>query len=553
MNSLNNNTTWMNNCSWYLYRAVKDGEASSTEIPGYVRVQEPKNFESGLYLIVSEASNGSFSVLYPSLSTSSTRDQIVLVTPDVSAVIDITFIGIGEGTTSVRIENVRYNVTVTNYYETSATVEMDSSNLGVRSEDLSTGVDASSLDTAIAIYDIVDDDIVVSGLAPGKTQLIVGATRYIITVTGMLADIKLDLEGAPSASFAIAGDYTDADTTALEPSVVTVEISLTSGAMSRGTASLLSDNHYTFTADDKGGFTATGTTDGGTKVWLSPAGQGVGFPFSMFETTVDLAEGTSSDLFTIYDGSRYLYFRNGVFDRVGTLSGYEVYTSFALFRPISDDGNSAHSVSKILGYERVTGADEITNGEYLVVDIENGIYYLLHPSTSTSNKVDQVATVTEGASSLFIFTAVGPGETSLRLGNTRYAITVEDSADPESMHVTVTFELAGGEVTPTMAEVEPSRAIGALPTPVRNGYTFGGWFDADGNQVTSETIIKAEVTLIARWTEQSQKGGGTGGEDNLTGGTRNGSSDTGSDTGSGVGADNVIEFSHLSYTGDIRT
>ena len=40
-----------------------------------------------------------------------------------------------------------------------------------------------------------------------------------------------------------------------------------------------------------------------------------------------------------------------------------------------------------------------------------------------------------------------------------------------------------------------------LPTPTRPGYTFNGWFDANGNQVTSSTWTgTADLTLTASWT-----------------------------------------------------
>ena len=44
--------------------------------------------------------------------------------------------------------------------------------------------------------------------------------------------------------------------------------------------------------------------------------------------------------------------------------------------------------------------------------------------------------------------------------------------------------------------------IGELPTPVRAGHTFEGWLDADGNEVTAETVFStaADVTLTAQWT-----------------------------------------------------
>ncbi len=50
-------------------------------------------------------------------------------------------------------------------------------------------------------------------------------------------------------------------------------------------------------------------------------------------------------------------------------------------------------------------------------------------------------------------------------------------------------------------------AIGTLPTPTREGYTFDGWYDSNGNKFTSTTVVSAtsEFTLTARWTPVSVK------------------------------------------------
>ena len=68
--------------------------------------------------------------------------------------------------------------------------------------------------------------------------------------------------------------------------------------------------------------------------------------------------------------------------------------------------------------------------------------------------------------------------------STNYKIDSNDPTVDEEIETTVTFD---SEVT--------------LPTPRRTGYTFAGWFDADGNQYTSGTWSTAsDVELFARWT-----------------------------------------------------
>jgi len=70
---------------------------------------------------------------------------------------------------------------------------------------------------------------------------------------------------------------------------------------------------------------------------------------------------------------------------------------------------------------------------------------------------------------------------------------------------TVTFDPAGGTVSPETATVYYGYGYRSLPTPQRPGYAFDGWFtEPDGGErVTYETVVtKAEdETLYARWTE----------------------------------------------------
>ncbi|MCD7803261.1 MAG: InlB B-repeat-containing protein, partial [Clostridiales bacterium] len=67
---------------------------------------------------------------------------------------------------------------------------------------------------------------------------------------------------------------------------------------------------------------------------------------------------------------------------------------------------------------------------------------------------------------------------------------------------TVTLDADGGTVDPSTLTVTYDSAIGELPTPERDGYRFDGWFDANGNEYTAETVYKltSDLTLTAQWT-----------------------------------------------------
>lgn len=66
---------------------------------------------------------------------------------------------------------------------------------------------------------------------------------------------------------------------------------------------------------------------------------------------------------------------------------------------------------------------------------------------------------------------------------------------------TVSFNANGGNTSVDSKEVIHGEAYGDLPVPTRVGYTFKGWFDEKGTQVTAETVVEivSNQTLYARW------------------------------------------------------
>ena len=92
------------------------------------------------------------------------------------------------------------------------------------------------------------------------------------------------------------------------------------------------------------------------------------------------------------------------------------------------------------------------------------------------------------------------------------AVTDESTVDTASNHTlvarftkgsyTVTFDYGYDSITETK-DVIFEAAIGELPTPTREGYTFNGWFTASsgGTQISADTVLNTEgVTYYAQWT-----------------------------------------------------
>lgn len=88
---------------------------------------------------------------------------------------------------------------------------------------------------------------------------------------------------------------------------------------------------------------------------------------------------------------------------------------------------------------------------------------------------------------------------------TVYAHWTQIITPPEPTVFTITFNANNGTVTPSTMTTNEDGKLAELPTPVRNGYSFNGWFTAftGGTQVTVNTVFTSDATVYARWTYNS--------------------------------------------------
>lgn len=63
----------------------------------------------------------------------------------------------------------------------------------------------------------------------------------------------------------------------------------------------------------------------------------------------------------------------------------------------------------------------------------------------------------------------------------------------------ISFDPAGGSVSPTSTVVGKGRRIGSMPVPVREGYVFDGWYTESGEEITSSSSFSDDTTLYAHW------------------------------------------------------
>lgn len=79
-------------------------------------------------------------------------------------------------------------------------------------------------------------------------------------------------------------------------------------------------------------------------------------------------------------------------------------------------------------------------------------------------------------------------------------------ATPDPIVWTITFNLNGADAQDGTSpkSINDATAIGTLPTPTRDGYTFAGWWtEAEGGtEVTATTTVASDMTLFAHWTEK---------------------------------------------------
>lgn len=70
--------------------------------------------------------------------------------------------------------------------------------------------------------------------------------------------------------------------------------------------------------------------------------------------------------------------------------------------------------------------------------------------------------------------------------------------------VEILYDATGGSVAEGLQYVISGEAIGNMPTPVKAGFAFKGWYTlpAGGTLVTVATVLNSNITLYAHWEEQ---------------------------------------------------
>ena len=154
----------------------------------------------------------------------------------------------------------------------------------------------------------------------------------------------------------------------------------------------------------------------------------------------------------------------------------------------------------VVSLEAVKGRTEYTVGDtFDTDDLTVTAYY----ADETSKAVTGFTT---DASALDLSTA---GKKTLKITFEENGVTVETSIEINVKEAVVpvencmvTFDANGGtDLSEASRTVEKGKAIGALPSVKRDGYTLKGWYTekTGGSEVTQATVITEDITLYARW------------------------------------------------------
>lgn len=142
-------------------------------------------------------------------------------------------------------------------------------------------------------------------------------------------------------------------------------------------------------------------------------------------------------------------------------------------------------------------------GETVNVNVETGSEIVINNNVITIGDTTVTATPLPDTSDYeYSFDGWFNGSTQLQTGDTVDEDMTITAKFSRAAILTVTLDAGKGTVSSSSLTVVEGQPIGDLPTPTpKAGYTFTGWFDSEGNEVTSETIVTEteSFTLYAQY------------------------------------------------------
>ena len=273
--------------------------------------------------------------------------------------------------------------------------------------------DAGSLWT---IYPVTEETIsstalTFTGLYPGSTGIRIGDTVYLVRVGGKLEEVAMEVGG--TAEFTdLSGNYTNADTSALDETVAAVELS---GIMTES---------YSL------GSRVTSLVSGSKYILVNTR---AGKPVTNIATNHQTAAGL------LLNGAK----EDAALEAIWTITtadgGYTVQDPDGKYMTVGSDAAGLTDTPTALTLNYSSTWTISGNGAYLNHFGGSGSTcaagwqdYSAASDSGSQWDIYQANTVTAENGTKIVFTAVGSGETNVRIGDTMYHITVTGGEEREN-------------------------------------------------------------------------------------------------------------------------
>ncbi len=258
---------------------------------------------------------------------------------------------------------------------------------------LPTEEELNALDSSVVTAEIQGDKVVFTGIGEGTASFTSNGITTVIKVVPTYPTKAISIPCNGEFSVDVGANPTIVNhsniTTTLHPITVVGGQGTTGKDKNfNGDPEALATALYTFQQDGNK-FQVSAPTADGTMTWVNPSGAN-GFPFHTQPTSMEFVPNNDGSFYLRNGDSRYLFFwpnnaNQYSYDAVDRTSGFEAGCSFLLYRPAAQGEQSS---TELPGYVAVKQPEN--NGKYLIVSKVGNSYFVMRPSTDSSNRYSHV-------------------------------------------------------------------------------------------------------------------------------------------------------------------